>query len=61
LSDGGMPSSTRNKKMLNACDVYLPSICFSGMKAYKSFEELPNRRGYGVVFYKEKEKLKKIF
>lgn len=61
LSDGGTPSSTRNKKMLNKCDVYLPSTCFSGMRAYQNFELLPHRRGYGIVFYKEKEKLKKIF
>jgi hypothetical protein len=61
LSDGGTPSSTRNKNMLDKCDVYLPSTCFKGMKAYSSFEELPNRRGYGVVFFKEKEALKKIF
>ena len=61
LSDGGTPASTRNKKMLNACDVYLPSTCFKGMKAYSNFEELPNRRGYGVVFKKEFETLKKLF
>ncbi|MBU4308817.1 MAG: restriction endonuclease subunit M [Nanoarchaeota archaeon] len=60
LSDGGTPSSTRNKKMLNKCDVYLPSTCFSGMKTYNSFEELPNRRGYGIVILKDKEKLKNI-
>lgn len=61
LSDGGTPSSTRNKKMLNCCDVYLPSTCFSGMKIYKSFEDLPNKRGYGVVFLKEKKTLQKLF
>ena len=61
LSDGGTPSSTRNKNMLNACDVYLPSTCFKGMKAYDSFEKLPNRRGYGVVFKKENSKLKEMF
>lgn len=61
LSDGGTPASTRNKKMLNSCDVYLPSTCFKGMKAYKSFEELPNRRGYGVVFKRENKKLKDLF
>ena len=61
LSDGGTPSSTRNKKMLEKCDVYLPSTCFKGMKAYKSFAELPNKRGYGVVFLKEVAKLKDIF
>jgi hypothetical protein len=61
LSDGGTPSSTRNKKMLNCCDVYLPSTCFSGMQAYNGFETLPNQRGYGVVFHKEKEKLVKLF
>ena len=61
LSDGGTPSSTRNKNMLDKCDLYLPSTCFSGMKTYNSFEELPNRRGYGVVFLKDKNKLKNIF
>lgn len=61
LSDGGTPSSTRNKKMLNCCDVYLPSTCFSGMQVYKSFEDLPNKRGYGIVFLKEKKLLKKLF
>jgi hypothetical protein len=60
LSDGGTPSSTRNKKMLDKCDVYLPSTCFKGMKPYNSFEELPNRRGYGVVILKNKEKIKNI-
>ena len=61
LSDGGTPSSTRNKKMLDKCDIYLPSTCFKGMQIYNSFEKLPNRRGYGVVFYKEKETLKKLY
>lgn len=52
LSDGGTPSTTRNKSKLNACDLYLPSTCFGrdNMRAYGSFEELPNRRGYGVLF-----------
>lgn len=61
LSDGGTPASTRNKKMLDACDVYLPSTCFKGMNAYYSFEELPNRRGYGVKFKNNVEELKEIF
>ena len=54
LSDGGTSSSTRNKKMLDKCDIYLPSTCFKGMKTYSSFEELPNRRGYGIVVLKDK-------
>jgi len=60
LSDGGTPSSTRNKNMLDKCDVYLPSTCFKGMKTYNSFEELPNRRGYGIVIIKDKERIKDI-
>jgi len=59
LSDGGTPSSTRNKKMIGRCDVYLPSTCFSGMKAYGSFEELPNQRGYGVKALRDAEGIKK--
>lgn len=39
----------------------MPSTCFAGMKAYKSFEELPNQRGYGIVFFKEKKELTKLF
>ena len=54
LSDGGTPSSTRNKKMLHACDLYMPSTCFSGMTLYRGFESLPHRRGYSVVIHKRK-------
>jgi len=61
LSDGGTPSSTRNKNMIGKCDVYLPSTCFSGMQAYNSFEELPNKRGYGIVFHRSKKELTDIF
>lgn len=60
LSDGGTPSSTRNKKMLNACHVYLPSTCYSGMRAYKSFEDLPQRRGYGVYIHKNVRRIRNL-
>ena len=57
LSDGGTPSTTRNIKMANKCDMYLPSTCFGkhNMKYYTSFDELPNKKGYGIVFHKDKE------
>jgi hypothetical protein len=57
LSDGGTASSTRNKEMLNKCDIYLPSTCFGKetMRIYKSFDELPGKKGYGIVFHKSKE------
>ena len=61
LSDGGTPSSTRNKQMIGKCDVYLPSTTFKKIKSCLDFEELPHRRGYGVVFLKEKQKLKNNF
>lgn len=61
LSDGGTPSSTRNKNMIDKCDVYLPSTCFNSMKAYNSFVELPNKRGYGVVFLQNKDLLTNTF
>lgn len=60
LSDGGTPSSTRNKAMIDKCDVYLPSTCFSGMGAYRRFDDLPNKRGYGVVIHKNKVAIKKL-
>lgn len=57
LSDGGTVASTRNKEMIGKCDVYLPSTCFGkqNMKLYERFEDLPGRKGYGVVFFTEKE------
>lgn len=61
LSDGGTPSSTRNKKMIDKCHVYLPSTCFNNMRAYHSFNELPNKRGYGIIFLQNEVKLKDIF
>lgn len=61
LSDWWTPGTTRNRNMIDKCDVYLPSTCFKGMKAYKTFAELPNKRWYGIIFYKEKEKLIKLF
>ena len=56
LSDGGTVSSTRNKNMLEKCDIYLPSTCFGkeNMKLYTSFNELPGKKGYGIVFFKRK-------
>ncbi|CAM12123.1 Putative methyltransferase [Candidatus Phytoplasma australiense] len=60
LSDGLTPSSIRNKKMLNLCDVYLPSTCFKGMKAYESFNLLPNKRGYGIKILKNISEIKAL-
>lgn len=56
LSDGGTPSSTRNKKHLHSCDYYLPSTCFGvdNVRLYDDFEKLPNRRGYGIVVRDDK-------
>lgn len=56
LSDGGTPSSTRNKNMFYKCDVYIPSTCYGkeNMRYYESFNTLPNKKGYGIVFNKDK-------
>lgn len=52
LSDGGTPSTTRNKNMLYSCHIYLPSTCFGkeNMRYHESFNELPRKKGYGIVF-----------
>ena len=52
LSDGGTVASTRNKRMIDNCDVYLPSTCFgiTNVKYYLNFKELPCERGFGIVF-----------
>jgi len=57
LSDGGTVATTRNKNMLDKCDIYIPSTCFGkdNMKIYDTFETLPNKKGYGVVFFKNKQ------
>ena len=59
LSDGGTISSTRNKKMINICDIYIPSTCFGkeNMRTYKCFDELPGKKGYGIVFFKNKTEM----
>ena len=52
LSNGDKPSQIRNKNMIDKCDIYLPSTCFGieNMKNYSSFYDLPNQRGYGLIF-----------
>jgi len=57
LSDGGTPSTTRNKSMFHACHAYLPSTCFGreNMTYYASFDRLPGKKGYGIVFQKDAE------
>jgi hypothetical protein len=59
LSDGGTIASTRNKKMIEKCDIYLPSTCFGkeNMRIYKSFNNLPGKKGYGVVFFTKKAEM----
>lgn len=62
LTDGGTPSTTRNKEMLDKCDFYLASSSFEKekMTTYPSFEDLPNRRGYGLKILKNHEHVYKI-
>ena len=60
LSNGNSASSKRNIKMIGKCDFYLPSTSFQTINLEKSFEELPNNRGYGIVILKDKEKIKRI-
>lgn len=59
VTDGGTPSTTRNKKMIGNCDLYLTSTTFEKEKMthYKTFDELPNKRGYGIKILKEKNKV----
>ena len=56
MSDGGSVSTTRNKDMIGKCDVYIPSTCFGkeNMKCYMKFEDLPGKKGYGIVFTTDK-------
>ena len=56
LSDGGTVASTRNKGMIGKCHIYLPSTCFGkeNMKLYTSFDTLPGKKGYGIIFFTDK-------
>lgn len=62
LSDGGTPGTTRNKKMQDKCDYYFTSSSFEKAKMTycSSFEELPNRRGYGLLILNDRERLVNI-
>jgi len=61
MSDGGIESSTRNKHMIGKCDIYIPSTCFGkeNMKCYSKFEDLPGKKGYGIVFTSNKSEMVK--
>lgn len=63
VSDGGTPGTTRNKKLLNTFDAYLPTTCFGveNMKLYHNFEDLPQRRGYGIKILKEFDVVNEAF
>ena len=60
MSDGGTPSSTRNKDKIGKCDFYLPSTVFGieKMIMYYDFEELPQRRGYGIILNDKNDLIK---
>jgi hypothetical protein len=63
VSDGDSPGKIRNKKMFYKCDIFLQSTCFGeeNMTYYECFDDLPRKKGYGVVFLKNKtENLKKF-
>jgi hypothetical protein len=59
MSDGGTVSSTRNKDMIGKCDVYLPSTCFGkeNVRCYNNFQDLPGKKGYGIVFIENKHEM----
>mgnify|MGYP001422152114 CR=1 FL=1 len=58
LSNGDSSSQQRNVKQIGKCDIYVPSTCFGSdkMKYYESFQDLPSKKGYGIVFLKSREK-----
>ena len=57
LSDGGTPSTTRNKDMFYKCDIYFyrPACSVENMKYYESFDSLPRKKGYGIILQKIKK------
>ena len=62
LTNGGTPSTTRNKDMLDKCDFYLASSSFEKEKMtfYPTFDDLPHKRGYGIKILKDYENISDI-
>lgn len=62
ISNGKTSSQKRNINMINKCDLYLSSTCFSKIKIYDNFDELPYKRGYGIIVKNKNiiNKIKKI-
>lgn len=56
LSNGPTSGSQRNVKLLDKCDVYLPSTTFKELKSYINFNSLPHQRGYGIIINSEYKK-----
>lgn len=56
LSDGGTSGTTRNKIWIGKCDLYIPSTCYGdkNMILYNSFDSLPGKKGYGIIFLDKK-------
>ena len=46
--------------MIGNCDFYLPSTSFHKIKLTNNFNELPNKRGYGVVLKTNIKYIKEI-
>jgi hypothetical protein len=43
------------------CDFYLPTTCFEDkMKLYDNFDDLPQKRGYGIVLLKNFEEVSNV-
>jgi hypothetical protein len=59
MSNGGTVATTRNKDMIGKCDIYIPSTCFGkeNMKCYQNFDDLPGKKGYGLVFHANKDEM----
>lgn len=59
LSNGNSSSQKRNISKLYICDAYIPSTCFTKdeMKYYDNFNNLPNQRGYGLIFTNDTNKI----
>lgn len=62
ISDGNVSSKKRNVKMIGKCDYYLPSTCFGdeNIKLYQHFDDLPNKRGYGIIIHNNQEDIQNL-
>lgn len=57
LSDGGTSATKRNVGLIGKCDLYVSQSVYDNIKTYENFNDLPYKRGYGIIIKENKDEL----